>query len=368
MTPSKHHVTVRMCPEGGASPLADETLSLPLQRWAGSGKPVLLLHGANTSGAIFSHPGKGLVGYLREEQPDLDIWVLEWRGSPEVLSASTLEQPRSREWVTAERAVFTIANVAEQDIVAALFHIEAERAREKLVAQAVSVVGFCVGAGALSHAIASGHVTRAQVDRIVLLTLGLFYKAPWDGWLKCQEFLLEQTIAQRATERVVSPFSTPWPSTLENAYRDWYGSKAFGDYDPHWYKRLAFMYGEPFSQAALGQLSASRCEQLFGPLHLGLYVDAVRKVRSARPPLIADDDRAALHNFADMDILLLGGAQNRLWHRESLDLMYEWLLRGSRNKKRDCTKRVLHDFAHLDLLWGENAPKQVYPVVLDAVC
>jgi hypothetical protein len=62
-------------------------------------------------------------------------------------------------------------------------------------------------------------------------------------------------------------------------------------------------------------------------------------------------------------ITLLTGAQNPLWHRDSVDKMAEWL----RRFRREVPKHVLDGFGHQDLWWGTRSEKIVFPLVRDAV-
>ncbi|HEY3496206.1 MAG TPA: hypothetical protein VGK73_16015, partial [Polyangiaceae bacterium] len=68
----------------------------------------------------------------------------------------------------------------------------------------------------------------------------------------------------------------------------------------------------------------------------------------------------------DKRITLVTGAENRLWHRDSVDLMYEWLRNEAAPSKLGGTavKHVLPGYAHQDLLWGARAERDVYPLIL----
>ena len=62
-------------------------------------------------------------------------------------------------------------------------------------------------------------------------------------------------------------------------------------------------------------------------------------------------------------VTLITGALNRLWHRDSVDRMHEWLCRGSSKSLRKFHKQIFPDYAHQDLLWGEHASSKVYPAI-----
>jgi hypothetical protein len=125
---------------------------------------------------------------------------------------------------------------------------------------------------------------------------------------------------------------------------------------------------------------------MFGSLHLGLYLHLGQQVRRGyaaefNAPDILDRSRvlsrsAATRNddlkpdrFYDGSVALIGGAQNRLWHRDSIDLMYDWLRSNAPPgaRKSSIRKHILTDYAHLDLLWGPRAREEVYPLIKDSL-
>ena len=69
----------------------------------------------------------------------------------------------------------------------------------------------------------------------------------------------------------------------------------------------------------------------------------------------------AREQFAALDrITLITGAKNRLWQRDSIDRMYEWLRRPARAEDKQVVKHVLRGYGHQDLLWGKNSKEDVY--------
>jgi len=78
---------------------------------------------------------------------------------------------------------------------------------------------------------------------------------------------------------------------------------------------------------------------------------------------LASDQKPSAKGFR-MPVTLITGERNMLWHRESIDRMYEWL---RSNGKRDCVKHIFPGYAHQDLLWGTDAPGTVFPVIGEAL-
>lgn len=341
----------------------DEMLRLRLRRYGKRGGPrVLLLHGANTSGDAFTLQD-GLAHYLRDQ--GLDVWVLDWRGSVHVMSH--LRERPLFDSMAAERAVYSMERVGEEDIASALDVIEYLTGDDAPCA----ILGFCVSAGALALGVAKGLFKPPKVSRIVLMTLGLFYQVPWDSRIKNQEYLLDRIGAYYPDLRAIDPLlPEEWPKELDDTFKRWPQSW-FAPGNNKLFNRLTFMYGEPFSPPAVpDSLDLSK---LFGPLHLGLYCQSVQWVRDGYPRELrslakSGDTMDAQRHFGGMHVTLIGGSENRLWHRDSIDLMYEWLRRLPENAGGPrCTKRVLSGYAHLDLFWGKNAPRDVYGYILEAV-
>jgi hypothetical protein len=280
--------------------------------------------------------------------------------------------------IAAERALFTFDHVAESDIPRALARIRSiigERA-------SLGVLGFCAAGSALAMSVARGALEPFGVERVVLVALGLFCETPWDGWIKAEDFILERVLAEEPALRSVDPHAERWPAFLEQAYELWpwlpEGTRPL----QRLFRRLTFMYGEPYARARMHpSLSDRALLALFGPLHLGLYLHAgqlVRRGYAARfdEPDIVGRRRESANNerqlegdllpahFKTKRVTLLTGAENQLWHRDSIDRMHEWLLAHAcfRREPRH-QKHVLRDYAHLDLFLGAEAQTEVYPLI-----
>jgi hypothetical protein len=338
---------------------------------------VLLVHGASASHETFLEPDGGLVRYLGQGgEPPFDVWTLDWRGSRHVVER-LLERP-PEESRDAELRRMTLDQAATKDFPMALREME----RILRDGRSPGVVAHCFGAGAFSIALARGQVP--SVRNVVLLTLALFYEAPWDGWVKAEDFILERVLSEAPACRAIDPRRPgDWPRAMAEAYDLWgrlwpFESGAPGDAV---LSRLSFMFGAPYPKRALAPgLHGPALDRLFGPMHLGLYLHAGQLLRRGfaapfdapdvldrrrrlsggarrpRPPPkgVVEADDLTPEPFRDKAITLITGADNRLWHRDGIDSMYEWLLahapaRGSTPRP---VKHVLPGFAHQDLLWG----------------
>jgi pimeloyl-ACP methyl ester carboxylesterase len=364
-----------------------------LWRYTGNGngmdkkprKPVLLLHGASGNRRTFTFPDTlpddGLAKWLSR---DFDPWLLEWRGSGEVVDKADPDSLSKH----GEAYNFNLA--AQYDVPRAIRTIRKETGAAK-----VSALGFCMGSGVLAEAVALGHVTDDCVDRVVLMTLGLFYETPIDGRLKTEERLLER-LHGSSTGKNAFLFVDPrmesdtallksWPDDLEALYKGWpdaLRSHTDGDVRPldrvtHTCNRLCFMYGTIYHHENLvDEVHAKRdgtsvLEQMFGAIPLQMYIHGARNIRQGQATsfdhkrdardFVSDE---ALERFRRLEkVTLITGALNRLWHRDSIDRMYEWLTRGSAAHLSRFHKRVLPTYGHQDLLWGTRSAADVLPEI-----
>ncbi|HEX4341110.1 MAG TPA: hypothetical protein VH062_34615 [Polyangiaceae bacterium] len=371
-------------------------------------RAVLLIHGGNTSSETFLVPHGGVATYLRER--GWDVWLVDDRASPRVLDDRILGGQPLGGSVEAERRYFNFDRIAEEDVVGAIAHI-----RNLLGPRAtLSVVGHCVGGATTSMAIARGRLDKFAVQAYVLTTMGLFFESPWDGWVKAEDYVIERVLSTTPGCRGIDPVqlrppvleasrraARPWPAEFDEAY---------GAFPAAWLppvsdvpeddmlRRLSFMFGSPYDTAALDpSLRGSILCRLFGTMHLGLYLhagqvvrrgyagrfdapDIIERPRLESPPRARHARRAAPRgpkpahppegdllpqHFRDKRITLLTGTENRLWHRESIDLMYEWLRNiEGRPASARVEKRIFPGFAHQDLYWRrEEGDRDVYAAI-----
>jgi len=366
----------------------DNVLRLPLQRYArnrkatiGKNGSVLLLHGASAASRSFVVPfnrdrgqsaAGGLVGYLLDR--GFDVWTLDHRASHVVATKP--------EYAALVRA-FTMEQIAQKDIPAAIDAIR------KTIGSNVrlSIVGHCVGAAVLAIAAALGELGRREIKNVVLNTIGLFYRVPWDTWTKAEDQVLERVLAIAPGCRFIHPDTAryPWPASLENAFDIW-PTALLPRVGSDLYRRLAFMFGNPYMRSIVPP-EIDNDDELrlqFGAMPIALYIQCGQNVRRGfaakfddsswslerrRPvrDVVPKDGVGFLRPepFQDLNVTLITGDTNRLWHQDSVVLMHEWLLRaGGRGHKE---RHILPGYGHQDLLWADSKEKRarekVYPLI-----
>jgi hypothetical protein len=351
---------------------------------------VLLLHGGSANFRTFVVPEVGLAPWLHNI--GYDPWLLDWRGSGDVANhfdnQATLKDPT-------DSGLYTFNQAALEDLPAAIKMMHWYGVRGPIAA-----VGHCMGAAVIAEAVALGH-TR-EIDRIVLLSLGLFYEAPIDSRLKSEERILERLIREVASVPCIDPrvnndgtLLNPWPADLNDLYDAWPPSLRAHDEksDPvaDLCNRLSFMYGMPYRHENLaagihtnasgdvqGGAGIGGLADQFGKFPVKMYLHAARNLRQgqaisfkdSRPltqqaagmlDIVSNDARERFRELTT--VTLITGARNRLWHRDSIDRMHEWLCRGSSRSLFKIRKHVLAEFGHQDLLWSPKSPTTVYPLI-----
>jgi len=374
-----------------------DTDSPPEQR-----RPVLLLHGASANHGTFEiGDGGGLAKWLVGR--GFDPWLLDWRGSSLVV-----DDPDNR---LKRVESFNFNAAAAYDIRPAL-----EKMREQKVRFPIAAIGHCMGSGVLAEAIARKHVNPftdsssltpkdKDIDCVVLLTLGLFYETPLDSRMKSEERVLDRLRAEKTVKGEfvrVDPrvkdakgdLEEEWPEELTEMFEDWPGRQFHSDEleqqnaptEPcriakYMCNRLSFMYGMPYYHGNLvdeihGTSSNPPVlpvlKDQFGAIPLHMYLHAAQNIRRRHATFYEDKNLsdevfisdAARGQFSDLDkVTLITGARNRLWHRNSIDLMYEWLTQGRLRPGYRVQKHILPNYGHQDLLWGKKAPADVYEFI-----
>jgi hypothetical protein len=132
------------------------------------------------------------------------------------------------------------------------------------------------------------------------------------------------------------------------------------------------MFGMPYKAELISNLHALGAERapdsvraarpehglwgLFGAIPLGIYRQATASLRQGFLRLPQGNVLPAPDNFLQLERLtLVTGHENQLWHRASIDWMYEWLRRNLGPDDRRVQKRVFPKLGHQDLFWCEDS-------------
>lgn len=332
-------------------------------------RAVLLVHGASANSRTFLVPEGGLVRYLLEN--GLDVWTLDWRASS-LLSRRIRAASAGTDVVQA----FNLELAAKNELKAAIAHIEDDSGGLPL-----SVLGHCVGGALVACALMHERLSP-RLDQVVLTTLGLFFRVGIENWIKGNERVLEALTPERFPHRwpVISPWAATgrpefaWPEALEDLYEIWKTTPARHTCDNPFCHRVSFMFGMPYNPnlvdamhaidpaAAPDSLEAALPEHgfwgQFGDMPLGLYIQVAQSLRQGRLSGVEPgDDEALRTKLTRRPLTLITGNENQLWHRESIDLMHDWLQRPL-SPRPVVVKHVANGFGHQDLFWCEEPARR----------
>jgi pimeloyl-ACP methyl ester carboxylesterase len=354
-------------------------LRLRRARRASSGPAVVMLHGGNTSSDTFLFPAGGLADFLaRPENGGWDVWLLDWRGSPEVIAAVLARGPHLGD-IDAERRTFALDTTVDVDLPAALRYV-----RDVIGERPLSLVGHCLSGCALAMALARGRTQEFGIQAYVLSTLGLHYVSCWDSWLKAEDYVVERMLADESSRSMHPARADEWPDEVAEAYRNW-PRVWLPQHSTEWddpLTELAFMFGKPYARATLhpelfepargfeARGPGSVLTHMFGHMHLGLFLHVGQMVRRGHAAPLDTSQEATgdlrADGFRDQRVTILTGSENRLWHRDSVDRTYEFL-RSQAGGTARVRKHVFPGYGHQDLYWGPRAHRDVFPKIRDAI-
>jgi pimeloyl-ACP methyl ester carboxylesterase len=357
--------------DGAALPIE---LSCPLVP-ARTAPTVLLVHGASASSNTFKHPHGGLVGFLEEQ--GCNVYTLDWRSSMRTVPLLMADSSR----VALRRPGLFTLDASTEDLQLGLSFVVQdvnERGTEgpELSEKDVRIVGHCIGGALVAQAVTE---ERCRTERIVLTTLGLFFKVGVEGWIKGNDSVLDELLTNAENQQnVISAGAATaarlkWPDSLEDRFRFWLETGLHHGCARPFCERIAFMYGMPFRVDDMMDLHDSEggLESQFGEMALATYAHCLRNLKRgwAAPfdaSLAAQDryvSQSSRKKFAGRRVTLITGNENQVWHRNSIDLMSEWLGNGPNIPGLTIKKHVLTKYGHQDLYWSSKARKEVYPLI-----
>ena len=334
----------------------------------GSLPPVLLVHGASAWRGTFMEQDGGLLRHLLRSR---DVWTLDWRASKVITDRWRDVAPDA---VPEDVRNMNLDLPAVRELPAAI-----EKVRDEC-GQTPDVLGHCMGAAIVAIALARGTLASTP-RRVVLSALGLFYRGTVDTWFRADERLDAHALAPNGPWYLDFASAADLPEPYQRAFELWRKTPYLHCQVP-FCQRISAILGCPYRPDDIGYLhDVATHEGLatqFGVMPTGILNHCARNVRRGWSAPYAGSrsvDRTDLQHperFAQIDKLtLITGAENQLWHRDSIDRMYEWLNRApvwrrERQAVARLEKRVFDRFGHQDLFLSPLAAAagSVYDYVL----
>ncbi len=323
----------------------DDGIDLLLTRFQGGGKgPVLVSHGLGVSSQIFTIDTieTNLVEYLCGN--GFDVWLLDYRSSVNLKASQTQH---------------TADEVAKYDYPAAVHMI-----RQQTNARNVQVVAHCFGSTTFMCAMLAG---LQDVRAAVCSQIATHVVAPTITQLKSRlrvpevlERLGLYTMTTRANDR------QPWQDTLFDRALDFWpmGDQGCESAVCH---RITFLYSLLYKHQ---QLNTSTHDdglaEMFGVVNTSALAHLATIVR--RGQLVgasgADCYMPNLQRLA-LPLTIVHGEQNACFLPESTQRTMDVLTAA--NGPSYYRRHVVPSYGHIDCIFGKNAVRDVYPLILQGL-
>lgn len=303
--------------------------------------PVMLVHGAGVRANLFRPPvPETLVDYLIRH--GYDVWLENWRAS--------IDLPPN-EWTLDQAALYD--------------HPEAVRTVVRETgADRVKAFVHCQGSCSFVMSAVAGLLP--QVDTIVSNAVSLHTRVPLGSRFKL-------AVVAPVTQRMTAYLDPRWglhaptlPAKLVTAM----GNLTHRSCDNAVCRQVSFTYGsgDPalWLHANLSDETHGWIAGEFGHVPLSFFRQMGRCVRHGHLVSVdglrgLPDDYVAAGPMTDARFALIAGARNRCFHPASQAASFAHL---ERHRPGFHSLHVVPGYGHLDLLLGQNAARDVFPLIL----
>jgi pimeloyl-ACP methyl ester carboxylesterase len=318
----------------------EDGVGLQLTRFEGGAKgPVMLTPGFGTSSIAYTidTTDTNYPEYLYEH--GYDVWVLDYRASPLLPSAST---------------PFTLDDIARYDYPAAV-----AKMREVSGAESVQIVAHCVGSLTMLMGLGLGldGVRSAVASQVTLHPRGGTLNELRAG------IYAGNLLDALGVDTLTTEFDDD-PSWVERLYDQALAIYPAGEEpcDRPFCRRVMFMYGEVYDHDKLNDLTHDHIEEAFGIANMRTLTH-ITKILRADHAISWDGDHDYLDDVEGLrvPIAFIHGEHNRLFVPEGSELTYEFLV--ERNGPDLYSRHVIAGYAHMDCFIGKDAARDVYPTI-----
>ncbi|WP_330960962.1 alpha/beta fold hydrolase [Photobacterium sp. 53610] len=321
----------------------EDNVTLRLTRYpAGSKGPVMLVHGLGVSSDIFSTDliDTNLLEFLCAHQ--YDVWLLDFRVS--------IDLPAARQQSNGDQ-------VAQYDFPAAVRKIQEETGKDSIQA-----VVHCWGASTFFMALLSGltgirSVVCSQIATDVVVPTATQVKTG----LHIPAFL-EKLGVDSLTAYVDS--HEGWSERLwDKALAVYALAEAQGQCSNPVCHRVTFNYAPLYRHAQLNEALHRNLHELFAEANIGAFQHLAECCRAGFLTDAEGHNRYLPHlERLRLPICFIHGAMNECYLPESTALTYQTLV--NRFGPEHYTRHVIPDYGHIDCIFGRNASRDVYPLIV----
>jgi cholesterol oxidase len=322
----------------------EDNASLLLTRYKGGSKgPVILSHGLGVSSRIFSMDtlNTNLLEFLVAHH--YDVWLLDYRASIELPEAESK---------------FSGDDIAQFDYPAAI-----SKVLEVTKASSVQMVVHCFGATTWTLSMLGGWLKN--VRSAVVSQVSAHMKVPLLTGLKTGlhvPSLLEKIGVDSLTAFVTND-SELEKKLFDQALR-FYPIDKEELCDNPVCRRITFLYGQLYEHDQLNTATHDHLHEMFGVANIqSLEHLAIMGRKGHAVSLKGDEDYLPHLNRMNIPITFISGDENQCFLPESSKLTYKALRKE--NGKHLYQRHVIPNYGHIDCIFGKNASKDVYPIILE---
>jgi len=315
---------------------------LQLTRYRGGRKgPLLMVHGAGVASSIFSTDLIETNLLEAMYASGYDCWLLDYRVS--------IALPHSEE-------------PSNGDQIAAIDHPEAVRyIREATGSGTIQAMVHCYGSTTFFMAMLRG---LQGVRSIVASQIACDVVAPTLTKLK-SGLHLPSVLRLLGVDSLTAytDANTDWKEVLYDKAIELLPLPVEERCDSAVCHRISFMYGLLYEHSQLTQRFHDYLHELFGVLNTDTFEHLAMIVRKGHLVSSTGDDVYMPHlERLNLPICFIHGANNACYLPESTRLTFDKLCDA--NGRAHYTRHVIPDYGHIDCIFGKNAARDVYPLIL----
>ncbi len=319
-----------------------DSVQLRLTRYQGGTKgPVMLVHGLGVSSLIFSIDTieTNLLEYLYVN--GYDVWLLDYR--------SSIELPASFEDYTAD-------DIATKDYPAAV-----DKIREITGANSIQTVVHCFGSTTFFMAMLAG---LKGVRSAVCSQIATHGKVPFMTKLNAGLHLpsVLENLGVDTLSAYVDSHADWVNQVLDKVLKLYPVNAGDGDNSPV-SRRISFLYGQLYELEQLNTATYNSLHEMFGVANINSFKHLAKIVRKGHL-VSANGKNTYLPHIERLAIPIsfIHGAKNHCWLPFSTDITHNLLRKV--NGDDLYTRHLIPNYGHIDCIFGKNASRDVYPLIL----
>ena len=317
-------------------------LQLRLTRYQGGAKgPVLLVHCIGVSSLMYSIDTieTNLLEYLYAH--DYDVWLVDLRLSielPDSFNQSTMDDVATKDYPAAVAGVLRLSEAESLQVVA------------HGVGSSTFTMAMLSGLKGVRSAVCSQVSTHLLVSTVNRVKTGLRLSKLlwWMGWRRLTAYY---------------DGNSPWYSWLYNRSLRFFPTEREEICDNPVCHRITTMYGPLWEHDRLNAETHGALHKMFGVVNLSAFKQLSLITRKGYLVDARGEDCYLPHlERLAIPIAFIHGAENDCVLPRSTEITYD-LLR-QKNGDHLYSRHVIPEYGHVDCLIGENASRDVYPLIL----